>query len=54
MSGLVGYGSSDEGDDQREADEGSVVDVGQIVHVLGIQPPVIAGLTVQTLGFYSK
>lgn len=26
MSGLVGYGSSDEGDDQREADEGSVVD----------------------------
>lgn len=38
MSGLVGYGSSDESDDQRETDGGSAVNVCQIVFILGIQP----------------
>lgn len=37
MSGLVGYGSSDEEDDQREADKGSAVDVCQIGFILGFQ-----------------
>lgn len=35
MSSLVGYGSSDEDDDQREADKGSAVDVCQIGFILG-------------------
>ena len=38
MSGLVGYGSSDEEDDQREVDKRSAVDVCQIGFILGFQP----------------
>lgn len=53
MSGLVGYGTSDEEDDRIEADQGSGVDVCQFVFI-GNPIPMITGLTGQVLGLTSE